>query len=45
LKEAQILTISPFTQFGTPMEIVRSFGGLEQYQQAVHELEQALYRA
>jgi type I restriction enzyme R subunit len=45
IEETQILTISPFTQFGTPMEIVRSFGGLEQYQQAVHELEQALYRA
>jgi type I restriction enzyme R subunit len=45
IEETQILTISPFTQFGTPMEIVRSFGGLEQYQQAVYELEQALYRA
>ena len=45
IEETQILTISPFTQFGTPMEIIRSFGGLDQYQQAVHELEQALYRA
>jgi type I restriction enzyme R subunit len=45
IEETQILTISPFTQFGTPIEIIRSFGGLEQYQQAVHELEQALYRA
>jgi type I restriction enzyme R subunit len=45
IEETQILTISPFTQFGTPIEIIRSFGGLEQYQQAVHELEQALYRS
>lgn len=45
IEETQILTISPFTQFGTPIEIIRSFGGLDQYQQAVHELEQALYRA
>lgn len=45
IEETQILTIAPFTQFGTPIEIIRSFGGLEQYQQAVHELEQALYRA
>ncbi|GHT86161.1 type I restriction enzyme EcoAI R protein [Betaproteobacteria bacterium] len=45
IEETQILTIAPFTQFGTPMEIIRSFGGVEQYQHAVFELEQALYRA
>jgi type I restriction enzyme R subunit len=45
IEETQILTISPFTQFGTPIEIISSFGGLDQYQHAVHELEQALYRA
>jgi type I restriction enzyme R subunit len=45
IEETQILTIAPFTQFGTPMEIIRAFGGVEQYQHAVFELEQALYRA
>jgi len=45
IEETQILTIAPFTEFGTPMEIIRSFGGLDQYQQAVHNLEQALYSA
>jgi len=45
IEETQILTISPFTELGTPMEIIRAFGGLEQYQQAVGELEQALYSA
>jgi len=45
IEETQILTIAPFTQFGTPIEIIRTFGGLEQYQHAVQELEQALYRA
>jgi len=45
IEETQILTIAPFTQFGTPIEIIRVFGGLEQYQHAVQELEQALYRA
>ena len=45
IEGAQILTITPFTEIGTPMEIVRSFGGLKQYQQAVCELEQALYCA
>ena len=45
IEEAQILTIAPFTQFGTPMEIIRAFGGVEQYRHAVFELEQALYCA
>jgi type I restriction enzyme, R subunit len=45
IEETQILTISPFSEFGTPMEIVRVFGGLDRYRQAVHELEDALYAA
>lgn len=45
IEETQILTIAPFTEFGTPMEIIGTFGGLDQYQKAVLELEQALYRA
>lgn len=45
IEEAQILTIAPFTQFGTPIEIIRSFGGLDNYRQAIQELEQALYCA
>ena len=45
IEETQILTIAPFTEFGTPLEIINAFGGLDQYQQAVNELEQALYSA
>lgn len=45
IEETQILTIAPFTSFGTPMEIIRAFGGLDKYQHAVQELEQALYFA
>ncbi len=45
IEETQVLTISPFTDFGTPMEIIRTFGGLDNYQHALHELEQALYSA
>ena len=43
IEETQILTIAPFTSFGTPIEIIRAFGGLDRYQNAVHELEKALY--
>jgi len=45
IEQTQVLTISPFTEMGTPIEIIRTFGGLDQYQQAVYELEQALYSA
>jgi type I restriction enzyme R subunit len=45
IEEPQILTIAPFTTFGTPLEIIRAFGGADQYQQALGELEQALYSA
>lgn len=43
IEKPQILTIAPFPQFGTPMEIVKTFGGMAQYQQAVQQLEQQLY--
>ncbi|MCS4533947.1 EcoAI/FtnUII family type I restriction enzme subunit R [Neisseria montereyensis] len=45
IEEPQILTIAPFTELGTPIEIIQTFGGLEQYQQAINELEQAIYSA
>ncbi|MBF0229272.1 MAG: DEAD/DEAH box helicase family protein [Desulfamplus sp.] len=45
IEEPQILTINPFSSFGTPMEIIKKFGGLEKYQQALNELEYQLYCA
>lgn len=45
IEETQILAIAPFNRLGTPIELVRAFGGKIQYQQAVNELEQELYRA
>ncbi len=45
IEETQILTIAPFSQLGTPIELIRSFGGLDKYQHALHELQQALYSA
>lgn len=43
IEETQILTIAPFSEFGTPLEIIGAFGGLDQYQQAVRDLEEVLY--
>jgi len=43
IEEPRILTIAPFTDIGTPMEIIQAFGGPDQYRQALHELEEALY--
>jgi type I restriction enzyme R subunit len=46
LEDPKVLELPPFDQIGTKTQIRRSiFGGIEQYDQAVHELEQALYDA
>lgn len=45
IEETQILAINPFPSFGTPMEIIQQFGGLEKYRQAVSDLEYRLYCA
>lgn len=44
IEDAKVLELPPFDQFGSKTQIRRGiFGGVEQYTQAVHELEQALY--
>jgi len=44
IEDAKVLELPPFDQFGSKTHIRRGiFGSLEQYNQAVHELEQALY--
>lgn len=45
IEETSILSVTPFTQLGTPVEIIKAFGGLDAYQQAIQELETALYCA
>ena len=45
IEETQILTVVPFTEFGTPIEIVRAFGGLDNYQKAIRDLKESLYSA
>lgn len=43
IETLQILRVQPLNQFGTPVEIVRMFGGRDAYEQAVRDLEAALY--
>ena len=38
-----MLLVNPFDQFGTPVEIVKLFGGKDGFMRAVQELESALY--
>jgi len=45
IEETEVLSIAPFNQLGTPVELIRAFGGLTHYNQAINELEYALYSA
>ena len=43
LESPDVLKLQPFTDLGSPVELVRSFGGRPQYLSALQALEQALY--
>jgi len=45
IEEPQIISVPPVSELGTPIEIVRAFGGKDAYEEAVKELERALYTA
>ncbi|MCE9664257.1 DEAD/DEAH box helicase family protein [Halomonas sp. M5N1S17] len=45
IEDIKVLKVNPFDQFGTPTEIIKLFGGKQQYLQALTQLEQALYQA
>ncbi|HYR08888.1 MAG TPA: DEAD/DEAH box helicase family protein [Longimicrobium sp.] len=45
LERMDVLRVQPFTEMGTPTEIIRGFGGREQYLAAIQELQQHLYAA
>jgi type I restriction enzyme R subunit len=45
IEEPQILSINPFSDFGTPMEIIKAIGGIKQYENAIQELEKQIYAA
>ena len=44
LDDANVLRIAPFTGIGTPVQLVKAFGGRDGFVAAVHDLQAALYR-
>ncbi len=44
LDDAKVLRIPPLDSLGTPMELVRAFGGKPGFERAVHDLQSELYR-
>ncbi|MDE2979980.1 MAG: DEAD/DEAH box helicase family protein [Gemmatimonadota bacterium] len=44
LDDGKVLTIPPLDSLGTPLELVRAFGGKPGFELAVHELQSELYR-
>ncbi len=44
LESLDVLKVRPLTQFGSPIEILREFGGKELFLAAVRELEGEIYR-
>ena len=45
IEEIGVLRVRPLNEFGTPLEIVRRFGGADRYHESVRDLERELYRA
>jgi len=44
IESLEILKVKPLTEYGSPIEIVSSFGSKKGYLEAIHELEQELYK-
>jgi type I restriction enzyme R subunit len=45
VERMDVLKVTPFDRFGSPVEIIKSFGGKAQYAAALRELEAHLYEA
>jgi type I restriction enzyme, R subunit len=45
IESPDALRIFPFTQIGTPVEIINAFGGRNQFQAALRDLENQIYKA
>lgn len=43
IEKMDVLKVQPLDDIGTPVEIIKMFGGKEEYQQAIKQLQDALY--
>ena len=43
IESIEVLKVQPINQIGTPLEIIKNFGGKAQYLKAIKELEEKLY--
>ena len=43
LESMEVLKLNPISDFGSPLEIVKTFGGRKQYLNALKELEDEIY--
>lgn len=43
IEKMEVLRVPPLTNLGTPIELVQAFGSRDNYQEAVRDLEQAIY--
>lgn len=44
LDDTNVLRIAPFSGMGTPLQLIKAFGGKEGFEKAVHELQDAIYQ-
>lgn len=44
IEDVKILKLDPFDKIGAPMELLQAFGGKAGFEQALHDLENALYQ-
>ena len=44
IEDIKILQVKPFNKIGSPLEIVKIFGGKAKYQEALNELQQEIYK-
>lgn len=44
IESVEVLKLKPINELGTPIELIKAFGGKPQYEMAIRELEQELYK-
>lgn len=44
IEDVKVLQVKPFDRFGSPIEIIRTFGGKDKYLEAVRDLEHQIYK-